>query len=194
MAITNGYATLVEIKARLGIADTNDDTTLEACIEAASRYIDNYCNRVFYATTATRYFTAIGDDLCLPDDVLSVTTLKTDEDEDRAYETTWSASDYELDPHNGSPKTMIRTTPRGNYFFPTHRRGVEIAGSFGFNATGSYPDAINEACLLQAARYFRRKDAPFGVAGSPEFQTMTIPNDPDVLKLIAPYIKIEPMG
>ena len=40
MAITNGYATLAELKAYLGIADTVDDTMLENIIESASRSID----------------------------------------------------------------------------------------------------------------------------------------------------------
>ena len=55
MAITNGYATLTEIKAALGINDNVDDTRLELAVETASREIDQFCNRTFYnAGTAAR--------------------------------------------------------------------------------------------------------------------------------------------
>jgi len=46
MAITNGYASLSEIKEaeRLNIAVTTYDTALEGAIEAVSRAIDNECS------------------------------------------------------------------------------------------------------------------------------------------------------
>lgn len=194
MSITNGYATLAEIKARLGIptADTADDTVLEAVIEAASRAIDNETGRVFYATTATKYFRADDGDLLFIPDLLSVTTLKTDSDGDRTYETTWATTDYDLEPYNDAPYTRIRLTPSGRYSFPTHAKGVEIAGSWGYNATGSYPDAINEACLILASRLFKRKDAPFGVAGTAEMGQLRIgKTDPDVAGLLYPYRHFE---
>ena len=50
MAITNGYATLAQVKAALRIPadDTVDDTLLEMAIESGSRAIDGYTNRSFY--------------------------------------------------------------------------------------------------------------------------------------------------
>lgn len=193
MSITNGYATLAELKTYLGITDSVDDTNLEAAVEAASRAIDFECRRVFYATSATRYFTAeAGDLLVLPDDLLSVTTLKTDDDADRVYETTWATTDYDLEPVNSTPYTRVHLSPLGRYAFPTQRRGVEIVGSWGHNATGAYPDAVNQACLLMASRYFKRKDAPFGVTGTPEIGLMRIPaKDADVRALLAPFRRVE---
>lgn len=189
MAITNGYATLAELKARLGITDTPDDAVLEAVIEAASRAIDGETGRVFYAATATRYFTAEDSELLFVDDLLSVTTLKTDLDGDRTYETTWAATDYDLEPYNSTPYTRIQIAPRGTRTFPTGRRGVEIAGSWGYAATA--PDAINEACLLMAARLFKRKDAVFGVLMNPEFGTARLPQvDQDVKLLIRPFVRM----
>lgn len=188
MAITNGYATLDELKARLGLSDTVDDAVLEPVIEAASRLVDSATGRVFYATTETRYFTALNDELVYVDDLLTVTSLKTDADGDRTYETTWATTDYDLEPYNAAPYTSIRTAPSGSYGFPTFRRGVEVTGSWGYCATGSHPDAINEATLLLAIRLFKRKDAPFGVLGSPEMGVARLPAvDPDVQALLAPY-------
>lgn len=193
MAIVNGYCTLAELKARLAITDSVDDGVLEAVIEAASRAIDNWTDRVFYATTATRYFTAEDGDLLFVDDLLAVTTLKTISQNSagtRTYGDTWAAADYDLEPFNSTPKTRIRINPGGAYAFATEAKGVEIAGSWGYASTA--PDAINEACLLQAARLFKRKDAPFGVAGTPETGAMTLPRlDPDVRMLLEPYRRLE---
>jgi hypothetical protein len=193
MAITNGYCTLAELKARLAITDSVDDGVLKAVVEAASRAIDNWTDRVFYATTATRYFTAEDGDLLFVDDLLTVTTLKTISQNSagaRTYGDTWATVDYDLEPFNSTPKTRIRINPGGRYAFPTEAKGVEIVGSWGYASTA--PDAINEACLLQAARLFKRKDSPFGVAGTPETGTMALPRlDPDVRMLLEPYRRLE---
>ncbi len=172
MAITNGYATLAEARAELGISDvsdTTDDAVLEAVVESVSRAIDDFCGRRFYAATQTRYFTALRADRLLVDDLLSVTTLKTDDD--GTYETTWTAADYYLAPYNAQlesvpePYWRIEVSEGGDYDFPVGtRRGVEIAGSWGFSATT--PDVINRACLFQVAQEFRTRHVPLGIQGS----------------------------
>lgn len=193
MAITNGYATLAEAKAELRITDAADDTRLEDSIEAASRAIDNATGRAFYATTATKYYTPEFPDLLWVDDLLSVTTLKVDEDGDRTYERTWATTDYDLEPYNRTPYSKIRTTPNGRYAFPADlRKSVEIAGSWGYCATGSHPDDIKRACLLFAIRLFKRPDAPFGVLGGTELGFVRVPAlDPDVKAVLASYIRDE---
>jgi hypothetical protein len=47
VAITDGYATLADVKAALRITDNVDDSLLEISIEAASREIDGFTERVF---------------------------------------------------------------------------------------------------------------------------------------------------
>jgi len=194
MAITNGYATLAEVKARLGITDSTDDSILEQVVEAASRAIDNYCGRHFYQKTSTTlYLTGEFGDLLLVPDLVSVTTLKTDDDGDRTYEATWTTSDYDLSPYNASefskPYTRIETTPNGNYSFPTTAKGIEIAGTWGWPAV---PDEVNEACLLQAEILFKRKDAIFGVLAGGEFgQPVRISKlDPQVGMLLMPLRRV----
>jgi hypothetical protein len=52
-----------------------------------------------------------------------------------------------------------------------------------------YPDDVSEATALQASRLFRRHEAPFGIAGSPEVgQTAVIARvDPDVRLMLRDY-------
>lgn len=131
------YTTVNALKARLGIGDTADDAVLAVIIEAVSREIDQYTGRWFYPVTQTRYYTATGGRL-LVDDLLSVTSLKTDADGDRTYEETWAVTDYDLYPFNArqasppQPYTEIRLTPDGDYRFSRLARGVEIAGVWGY--------------------------------------------------------------
>lgn len=201
MAIVNGYATLNELKARLSIpaADTADDSILEAVVEAASRAIDKVCNRYFFSTAAgqVRYFTAASSVLVLIEDCQAVSAVATDRNLDRTWSNAIPAADYELGPLNNPsisyPYTELRMKPLAGEAFDLSREAVKVTGTFGFSAV---PDAINEACLILAGRLFKRKDAPFGVAGGGEVgQSIAIRAiDPDVQVLIAPYRKIGLVG
>lgn len=187
MAIENGYATLADLKARLDITSTNEDAVLEQVIEAASRQIDGWCGRAFFSGEGTRYVTADNPNMViLPDDLHTLTELATDRDDDRVYETVWPVDAIDMQPFPG-PYQILR--PRRGYAFPCHRSAIRIEGVWGF--AGDTPAAIREACLLQAARLYKRKDAPFGVAGNAEHgQLQTISRvDPDVKELIAPYMR-----
>lgn len=197
MPITNGYTTLATLKVRLGIADTSDDSVLEAIVESVSRAIDDYCQRQFYAVSQTRYFTARRHDRLLVDDMLSVTTLKTDEDGDGTYETTWASSDYQLAPYNAQlesvpqPYTVIETSENGDYCFPVGiRKGVQVAGSWGFSSTT--PDVVEQACLFQVAHEFRAQPAPLGLVGSGELsdQFRITGLHPVTRRLLEPYRRI----
>lgn len=187
MAIENGYATLQDLKTRLDIKDNVDDVTLEQVIEAASRQVDGWCGRPFFNGSNVQRLTA--DNTCLlilPFELASLTTIAVDRDGDGVYETSWTASDVDLQPWPG-PYQVVR--PRGGKVFPSHPYGVQIEGEWGFGA--NVPAPIREATLLQAARLYKRKDAPFGVTGSAEHgQLQTISKiDPDVKELIAPFIR-----
>lgn len=189
------YATLGEIKARLGISDTADDSTLAAVLTAVSREIDQVCKRRFYVTNTDeiRYFMAQRADLLDAGDLVSVTSLATDPDGDRSYSETWAATDYDLSPYNAAldsmPYLYIEVAPSGNYEFPCNvGKGVKVIGKWGWPDT---PAAVREACLIQSSRIFRRKDAIFGVTGSAEMgQMMVIPRlDPDVRLLLEAFEK-----
>lgn len=194
MAIVNGYTTLDELKARFDVIDDKADAILEQTIEAASRQIDGMCGRHFYYATETHYYEADSWEYIETDDIVSVTTLATDEDASRDYATSWGPTDFELGPGESEPYTRIYAAPLGAYAFPVlQRRGVRVVGVFGWTAV---PHAIREATLLSAARLFKRKDAPMGAQiGNQQLGALSIPGkDPDVMRLIEPYRKYAVIG
>lgn len=161
------------------VTDPVDDAIFESVVEAASRAIDIHCARFFYTNAVqARFFTADdGDLLFLPDDLISIDSsgLVTDDDGDRTYENTWATTDYILLPANantdGKPYTMIEIDPYGGFSFPVGvRRGVKITGTWGYAA--SVPVGIKEVCLLLAEQMIARKDAIYGVIGSPGGQSI----------------------
>ena len=92
MAITNGLATLEEVKRSLDLTDSVDDTLLELVIEAASRQIEQYTERIFTSSTATRVYTPQDNFNVEIDDLTSLTTLKTSTNLDGVFDQTvpWS--------------------------------------------------------------------------------------------------------
>lgn len=269
------YATRTALKARLGETLTDNDAIYRAVLEAVSESIDREpdIQRTFRIYQATRYLTAVRTDKLLLDaDLLSVTSLKTDEDGDRTYENTWETTDYDLMPFNAiadrSPYWRIAITPDGDYSFPIIQKGIEIVGKWGWwedlltaasiltaavnsstttipvttgtefevlqtikcddeamyvtaissnnltveravNGTTAashlinavvkiyrYPSPVIEATLIQAARIFKRKEAPFGVIGGSDLAVpRNIPAlDPDVKRLLRPYMQAVMIG
>lgn len=238
------YISRDNLKLRMADTATTDDVLYRAVLENVSELIDQYCQRTFRTVLATRIFTAKYSDHIDVEDLLAVTSLKTDEDDNLTYEITWAVNtDYELQPYNAPsdrhPYWRIKTRPNGNYTFPVgHQQGVQIVGKWGYyedletsastaaealdasetgvdvtagtdfdvldtllidseqmyvtaittntltvvrgvngttaatHTTASviqryrYPGPIVEACGIQAARYFMRKNAPFGVMGT----------------------------
>jgi hypothetical protein len=195
MAITNGYATLAELKAvmRIPSADTVDDSLLETSIEAASRQLDGFCERVFYTNSGTRVYMPNDSFVCETDDIVSITTLKTASD-GTSFDTTWSTADYQLEPLNGraggivTPFTQIRAVD--DLLFPTYggEATVQIVGTFGWSAV---PIAIKQAVLMLAQRQFKRYDSPLGVAGVGDLGVIRVSRiDPDVQALVSPFRKV----
>lgn len=201
MAIDNGYCTLAELKSWLNeIGDTNDDAELELAVEAASRKIDAATGRRFWKDSSddTRVFTAESGSYLRVPDIVSITSLKTDDNNDRTYEITWATDDYDTEPADGIIggvdgwpilELVARTdSSSGQRTFPTHARGVQIVGKFGWNAV---PDPIKEATLILASRLFKRREAPFGQSGTPEFGVANLPRlDPDVRALVTPFSRM----
>jgi hypothetical protein len=199
MAISNGYATLADVKAALRIptGDTQDDSLLEISIEAASRQIDGFCERVFTQSTATRIYRPTDVFTVDIDDLQTLTFLKTDSDGSGVFSTTWSATDYQLNPLNGisggirSPYTQIRAV--GEYLFPiyepqnvnSNEASVQIAGVWGF---ATIPTAIKQATIILSMRQFKRYDSPTGVMGFGDLGVMRVGAvDPDISALLMPF-------
>jgi hypothetical protein len=196
MPIVNGYASLADIKLYLNVTGTGEDARLETAIESASRAIDAFTRRRFFSVSAVKYYWAEPDyeqAILLDDDLLTVTEVATDDQNNRVY-TPWAATDYELEPiNNGPPWTQIRVAPQSIKRFPIWARGVRVTGAWGYSATA--PQAVGDACVVLAARYYKRKDAPFGVVGTPELGFMRVtPRDHDVLALLMPFKRLEMAG
>ncbi len=194
MAITNGYCTLADVKAALRIQDSVDDALLENSVNAASRMIDQYCNRYFYSGSAgeIRYYKANDGFTCWIDDAISVTELKTSSTDPLIYDTTWAAEDYQLLPANrianGAYYPITGLSATDNYLFPVWAdiALVKVTGQFGWS---SVPDSIKFATIIQASRLFKRLESPLGVAGVSDIGIMRVGAniDGDVAQLINPF-------
>lgn len=126
------YVTVQDIKDSLGITSSADDTLLRKIAEAGTKLVESYTGRKFNVELATKYYA--GANRLWVNDLLSVSTLKLDEDANASFEATLTISDYVLFPLNDYPKTYIEVTGYGDYgtFANGVKRGVEIVGEWGY--------------------------------------------------------------
>lgn len=192
MAITNGYATLAEVKSSLRITDNVDDSLLETAIESASRLIDGFTARSFSnAGTAVRHFAATDALNLIIDDAITVTKVESTDEIGDTY-TEWTANDYQLEPVNSradglySPYTGIRAINTYTWPVVDYQALVKITGTWGWS---SVPTAVKQACVIQSSRLFKRLDSPLGVAGFGDLGAIRVGRylDPDVEQLLMPY-------
>ena len=129
----NCYASIADLKTSLAVTSTTDDVVMRKIIDSSSRMVDRFTGRSFYVQSATKYFDGAGARLWI-DDLLTVTTLKTDEDGDATYENTFATTDYILYDLNKYPKTYIEISNNSNYggFASGVKKGVQIVGVFGY--------------------------------------------------------------
>lgn len=178
---------LPELKASLGISDTNDDALLEYAATAAEAWVQGYTGRAFSidAADVDRIYDPVRPNVLDVVDLQTVTTIKIDDDNDRTYGRTLAASDYDLRPLTGPPYSEVRIWPTSSYAFVPGQL-VKITGKFGY---GSVPADVKQALLLVAGRWFKRREAPFGVLSATDlgvYQRLS-EMDPDVKTLLAPY-------
>lgn len=200
MAITNGYTTLANFKTYLFPSanyGTAEDAQMEAAIEAASRTIDTFTGRRFYldGTVSARVYYANTPIRCVVDDFSTTTGLiiKTDSGDNGTFDQTWTSDEYVLEPFNGTVggvtgqpyNIIIATVPRR---FPVtgRRPRIQVTAKWGWAAV---PHSIEQACLIQAARIYRRAQTPEGFAAGEAFGAIRVSTrlDPDVQMLIAPF-------
>jgi hypothetical protein len=195
MAITNGYATLNEIKASARITDTIDDNLLELAVESASRMIDSYTQRYFYnAGTAVRLFVPQDNYVTEIDDAISISKIETSDGDN--FGVTWETKDYQLEPLNGivdgltgHPATRIRAVDDFLFNVLAGEATVRVTGVWGWSAV---PIAVKQATIIQAARIFKRNDSPLGIAGFGDMGVIRVGSqlDPDVRQLVEVYRKV----
>ena len=200
MAITNGYTTLNEFKAYLFPSanyGSAEDAQMEGAIEAASRIIDNFTNRRFFldASVSERVYYSDTPIRCTVDDFSTTTGLiiKVDTGDNGTFDQTWASTEYILEPLNATVggvtdqpyNTIIATIPK---LFPVtgRRPRIEVTAKWGWAAA---PHSIEQACLIQASRLYRRAQTPEGFAAGEGFGAIRVSTliDPDVKMLISPF-------
>lgn len=198
--MANEYATALELKATLSLSgETFADADITLALTAASRGIDNYCNRRFFLdgdASQERFYSPSHPRIVAIDDLVLLTQLDVDVDGDGTFEQAWTLNTHFVaEPLNaaaeGKPWTTFCVHPRGARYFPTYQpRSVKVTGKFGWAAV---PEPIKEATVVLASKLMRRaREAPFGVVtvGIDEGTAMRIARtDPDVAFLAGPYCR-----
>lgn len=206
MAITNGYCTLAEIKAFVNIVDSNDNDELEDAVNSASRQIDAYCGRKFYADGATsaKVYRTRNPYMVVVDDISTSTglVLKYDDSDDGTYETTVASTDFILLPLNGEAFgidglgfTSIELLTDGPHEFPTthtnNRPRIEVTANWGFAAV---PEPVRQACLMLSSENFAMRNTPLGIAGVGEFGVLAVRQNRQITRMLDPYRRGDSVG
>jgi hypothetical protein len=204
MPIVNGYATVGEAQAWLS-APAGDTQVLERAIETASRAIDDLCGRRFYRDTGTsaRVYGAghISFDrrTLWVDDIATTSGLAvaTDEDDDGTFETSWPTAAWETRPVNGVvggrsgwPVTALVAVDRS---WPSvrYRSPVRVTAQWGWPEV---PTEVRQACLIAVTDLFKLREAPFGVAGFGDYGVLRVRENPEVRRLLRPFVRTVGIG
>ncbi len=139
--MANLYAGRRAVKRAAHINGVDRDSMLDRIIEAQSRTIDRRTHRFFIPRTATRLYrwpqsqTMPGDVLWLDQDLISLTTLKSEAQ--NSSPTTIAATDYFLEPNNtGPPYNRIEIDQSSTAAFQggdTPQRSISVLGSWGYS-------------------------------------------------------------
>lgn len=143
-------------------SDTVDDNQLSLVLEAASRAVDRFCNRQFgnVSPAQQRFYQPSIDwerrtwvvDI---DDLQNVTGLVV------LLDGVDVTSKVVLTPRNA----LQDGEPYISMDLPGSGSEVAVTALWGWLAV---PVPVKLATLMQAARFFKRRVSPFGIAGSPE--------------------------
>lgn len=194
------YASLGDLKSAIRITDTDSDGLLQVALDAATEAIDEHCNRTFVASVVAtaRVFSPIAgrvvtDDFYTTDElIISVGGTPI------PAAVPFVSAGYILTPENaiaiGEPYTGFDYTSFPISAFPLlwaiQRADTTVTAKWGYAA--DIPPAVNMACLLQASRWFARRNSPYGVAGSPEMGSelrLLAKLDPDVAVMLAGKVR-----
>jgi len=190
------YCTLPELKSFMRITNTDDDALLPNAITAASRAIDAHTHRQFgqlaapalwsykarYDFERCRWVVDVDDFMVAAGLVVSVPLVGTTTD--FVKESVNAAA-------RGRPWTRIVFNRTAIRPIITDNYQVDVTAQWGW--LQPFPVAVKHAQLLQASRFAKRRDAPFGVAGSPDTGSevrLLAKVDPDVAVSLANYRRI----
>lgn len=165
MAWEPDYIAVADAADWLGINDSFDDTKLALAISAASRTVDEECsgavtrqfgNTTFAQTRSYRtwYHFERRRWVAVLDDLTTISGISISGDGVAVTDYTLEPADAPL---NGRPYEWIELA--------SSACTVSVSGVWGWSAV---PKNVKQATLLETARIFTRKNAPFGIAGSPD--------------------------
>lgn len=163
-----------EVKAALALTgETFADDDIDLACTAASQAIDGFAEHEgiasfgFGQSDAVRIYEpsryAMWVEIA---DLVSVTSVTVDTDDDGDYDETWvEGTDFVLDPANaaveGRPYDCLTLVYRTRSFFPGGQRGLRIEGTWGWPAV---PAVVKQAAKLLAVRWLTRsRIAPLGI-------------------------------
>lgn len=171
MAWKPDYVTLAAAKAYLRVPDAVDDAQIQVWVTAASRAIDRYCRRQFgqLAAPAARVYRRAA----AYNPVLGLWCLEIDDVQDVtgalvngvAYASSGAVLLPDNAPADGRPWTRIGWAAQPACTAPGAPVLNTLTMRWGWSAQ---PAQVDAAAELQISRWNFRRDAPAGIAGSPE--------------------------
>lgn len=182
MAWAPDYVTAAELKHFVRIGDSADDAEIALAITAASRAVDLCCSmgdtaRQFGVVSGVeeRFYTARWDRrrgygrwVVAIDDLMTVTGFDP-QVQDADGNDLGAIDDYTLEPRNAAtrsrPWTHLVVKPSSTFRPTGEEHECAFTGLWGWTAV---PAPVKQATLLQASRFFARRNSPYGVAGSPD--------------------------
>lgn len=194
MAWKPDYITSAELKTELKITDSTDDAWIALVVTAASRAVDRHTRRQFGLLAApletlcpVTYRGERGRWVAIIPDLMTTVGLVID------AAGVAVADGYLLEPSdaalNGKPWERLALPYGSVYTWPDGERTVAVTGLWGWSAV---PPTVKTATLLQAQRFYVRRDSPYGVAGSPDMgneMRLLSKVDPDVGVMLTDYVR-----
>jgi Phage gp6-like head-tail connector protein len=155
--------TLANVKSRLGITASADDTLLGLLQDSADQAVANYCNRDFAGGTFTEYHSGGSEFLHLRNfPVDSVTSVKVDASRVFGAETVIPASDYVVHAERGVIQSVAGPfLPRDrpglvNAEVRTWTRGPRVVQVVYATLTGQVPADVKEAYARLVGHWYRK--------------------------------------
>lgn len=208
------YTTVQAVRAAMNSVVANSkDGEIERVISAVSRHFDRYCNRpdgfVAGAIATARVFAGTGTPVLRMDDAIAVALVEAKANGVSSY-VAWAAADWvafrgdaRRPDFNTLPVTGLISTSAGAYtYFPDAAgRGeglrnreptIRITARWGYAAAVPYD--IEQACIMQVTRLFKRGESAFANSIENEFGTMTYRAlDPEVSNILKMGRYVRPM-
>lgn len=190
------YASVADLKLRVGATVTTNDARLADALTVASRAVDKACGRSFAPdlTATARVYEPCSEIYVDTDDFWTTTDLvvKVDTAADGTYASTIAAAAYDLRPLNGIvdgetgwPYNRICAV---NSVWPTswQRAPIQVTARWGW---AEVPSGVREGTLILAEEIFKLADSPFGVGGYGQYGVIRARENPNCWLRIAPYAR-----